>query len=176
MDPGQIDWLQLGFSTAYTDAEYTSPDASIGSARFVSAHMATFPSSAVSVYARVSKNLEDESELVARVDYYGQTKFYYSNAADTILPNTQIRVIVLSIFGLNGTISRGQASRRPRCHEPRRHAYYTGGFALGAVYPPSTPSWRDRRGCSASKYQTSFDGNPTPGTRSEKNCRERGVG
>jgi iron complex outermembrane receptor protein len=127
-------WLQLGFSTAYTDAQYTRPNASIGGQSFTFGPYGDVPKWSGSLWARASMILQDDSELAARIEYYGQTKFFYSNASATILPNTEIPSYGLANLRLEwNNISGSDFSASAFVTNLTDTHYYTGGFALGAV-------------------------------------------
>jgi iron complex outermembrane receptor protein len=127
-------WLQLGFSTAYTDARYTQPQASINGTFVIFGPYGDTPAWTGSVYGRISTDLADGGELAARVDYYGQTHFFYSNAAASILPNTEIPGYSLLNLRLEWSkIHGGNISVAAWMKNATDTHYFTGGFALGAV-------------------------------------------
>lgn len=127
-------WAQAGFSMAYTDAIYTEPTAAINNTTVIFGPYGDAPKWSGTVYGRVSGPLPDNSEFAARVDYYVQSHFFYSNAAATILPNTEI-----PMYGLLGgrlewnNIHGSNVSLAAWGKNLTNKEYFTGGFALGAV-------------------------------------------
>lgn len=129
-----VRWLQIGFSGAYTDAQYTNPIASIDNLKFIFGPYGDTPRLSGSLYARATQDLSDGSQLVGRVDYYGQTSFFYSNLYDTILPDT--RIPAYSLVNLRAewnNIRQTRLSLAAFVNNVADEHYFTGGFPLGAV-------------------------------------------
>lgn len=128
-----VSWLQLGANVAYTDARYTDPAGSVVGQNFPFGPFADAPKWQGSVYFRTEHDLS-VGQLVMRGDYYAQSSFFYTNAAGSILPDTELpsydlvggRVELNEIAGSN--ISAAAYIRNAMDEE-----YYVGGFGLGAV-------------------------------------------
>ncbi len=86
------DWLNLGGSVAYTNARFTDNLVTIpGNAPLVYGPYGDVPEWAGTVFAEFSQDLGPETGTISfRADVYAQSKSYFSNLADTVLPGTDI--------------------------------------------------------------------------------------
>jgi iron complex outermembrane receptor protein len=127
-------WLQIGGTLAYTDARYTANTATVGNTVVSFGPYGDVPKWTGSGFARVEHELADGSSVALRGDVYKQSKFFFSNAAATILPDTSIKGYTLvdlraewSKIGGTGVSVAAYAKNLTN------RKYNTGGFALGAV-------------------------------------------
>jgi iron complex outermembrane receptor protein len=91
------DWLELGFSGAYTDAKFTKKTVDLSSATGIPGFTIPFdtytdaPKWAGSVYGEVTVPVSDKAgDIKFRADAFGQTKTYFSNNETSITPRTQL--------------------------------------------------------------------------------------
>lgn len=128
-----VQWLQVGISGAYTNARYTDPQGSVVGATFSFGPFADAPLWSGSAYVRTESRLPI-GRLVMRGDMYAQSSFYYTNAADTILPDTKLPSYRLlnARVELN-EIAGSKVSTSAYIKNITQEHYYTGGFGLGAV-------------------------------------------
>lgn len=128
------DWLQLGGTLAYTDAKYTKNTATVGTTVVKFGPYGDVPKWSGSAFAKVEHELGDGSVASLRGDVYAQSSFYYSNAANTILPRTQIDGYALVDLRAEwGRIGGSDISVSAYVKNLTDKKYNTGGFALGAV-------------------------------------------
>lgn len=128
------EWLELGGTVAYTDARYTANTATVGNVVVEFGPYGDVPEWTASAFAKATHQLSDGSELSFRADVYTQSEFFFSNAAATILPGTDIdgyttvdlRADWSNVLGSDVAIS---AFVKNLTDEE----YNVGGFALGAV-------------------------------------------
>jgi iron complex outermembrane receptor protein len=127
-------WLQIGATLAYTDPRYTSNTAVVGTTVVQFGPYGDTPKFTGSAFARVDHDMADGSNVSLRGDVYHQSSFFYSNAADTILPGTQIAGYTLvdaraewSNFAHTGLTLAAYVKNLTNKH------YNVGGFPLGAV-------------------------------------------
>lgn len=127
-------WLEIGGTFALTSGKFTDPIASVGQQTFTFGPYADTPKRSGSLYARVEHELADGSSIVLRGDLYAQSSFYYSNAADTVLPDTKLPgyALVNTRIEWNEIAGTG-VSLAAYAKNLAQEKYYTGGFALGGV-------------------------------------------
>lgn len=129
-----VDWLQLGGTLAYTDAKYTKNTATVGTTVVKFGPYGDVPKWSGSAFAKVEHELGDGSVASLRGDIYTQSSFFYSNAADTILPGTQIAgYSLVDLRAEWAKIGGSGVSVSAYVKNLTDKKYNTGGFALGAV-------------------------------------------
>lgn len=107
LDVEPAPWLRFGISGAYTDARYTDnlvilTDPMGDPAPTEYGPFADSPEWTGNAYVQATHDLGvDQGELTFRFDLYGQTKYFFSNVADTLAPRTSIPGYVLA----NGRIT-----------------------------------------------------------------------
>ena len=106
------EWLSIGGSATYTDAKFTNADSRLFGATVTYGPFGDVPKFAGTLYADVSMDLGGGGgELNYHVDVYRQSKFYFSNLAGTIQPDTDLPAYTLlnmrldwaNMFGTGGT-------------------------------------------------------------------------
>lgn len=124
----------MGGTLAYTDAKYTKNTATVGTTVVKFGPYGDVPKWSGSAFAKVEHELGDGSVASLRGDVYAQSSFYYSNAANTILPRTQIDGYALVDLRAEwGRIGGSDISVSAYVKNLTDKKYNTGGFALGAV-------------------------------------------
>lgn len=128
-------WLEVGGAITYTDARFTDPRATVAGANFIFGPYADAPKVSGSFFARVSHDLDNgQGELALRGEYYGQTKFFYSNLNNTIVPNAEIPGYKLINARLEWNDLLGsRVSAAAYVKNLTQEKYLVGGFPLGAV-------------------------------------------
>ncbi|WP_265269483.1 TonB-dependent receptor [Sphingomonas lycopersici] len=91
-------WLQLGFSGAYTHAKYTKNQVNLSSQTGIPGYVVPFdsypdaPSIAGSVYADITLPVPSEmGEVHLRADTFSQSHSYFSNNNFSLTPDTRIK-------------------------------------------------------------------------------------
>jgi iron complex outermembrane receptor protein len=127
-------WLQIGGTLAYTNARYTKNTATVGNTVVLFGPYGDVPEWSGSAFAKAEHDLNDGSTVSLRGDLYSQSSFYYSNAANTILPQTQIDgYTLIDLRAEWANISGSQVSVAAYAKNITNEKYNVGGFALGAV-------------------------------------------
>lgn len=134
---GSIDlaeWLEVGGALSYTNARFTDPAATVAGANFIFGPYADSPEWSGSLYARLSFDLNDGSEIALRTEYYSQSKFFYSNLNDTIVPNAEISgYSLVNVRAEWNDIAGTPISAAVYAQNLTDEEYLVGGFPLGAV-------------------------------------------
>jgi len=143
------EWLEIGFSGAYTDAKFTKNIVDLSSATGVPGFTIPFdtytdaPKWAGSVFAEIGLPVpENVGEVKFRADAFGQTKTYFSNNEGSITPRTQLpgyvtvdlRLSWADVMGSNLTIA---AFAKNIFDE----LYYNSGYVEGAAGGFNTAIW-----------------------------------
>ncbi|GAB3102793.1 TonB-dependent receptor [Pseudomaricurvus hydrocarbonicus] len=85
------DWLELGFSGAYTDAEFTDGDVNLFGNDYSYGPVGDTPEHSARIYANLNFAIgEDLGEVNFYTELYAQSEQYFSNAAGTIAPGTEL--------------------------------------------------------------------------------------
>ena len=96
------DWLTIGGAAAYTNARYTEAEVVLFTNLIRYGPFADTPKFTGSVFFDATYELPGEAgRLVLHGDGFGQTKFAFSNVADTISPGSSLKGYVL----INGRLS-----------------------------------------------------------------------
>ena len=86
-----IEWLIVGASSAYTDARFTDPNSTLLGNPVTYGPFGDVPRFSGSIYADTQWKLpENKGSLNLHADVYGQSAFYFSNLANTVLPGTEL--------------------------------------------------------------------------------------
>jgi iron complex outermembrane recepter protein len=127
--------LQIGASGAYTKARYTDGIADVNGTKFLFGPYGDAPKFTGSAFFRASTELGgDGGELALRGEVYTQSKFFYSNLANTIIPNALIKGYTL----VNGRVEWNEIMGS-KVHAAffvnnlTDKEYNAGGIALSAV-------------------------------------------
>jgi iron complex outermembrane recepter protein len=84
-------WLQLGLLAAYTDAEFTDGEVSLFGADYVYGPVGDTPKESGVVYAQFDfPTSSSVGRISLRTEMYAQSEQYFSNAAATIAPDTEL--------------------------------------------------------------------------------------
>jgi iron complex outermembrane recepter protein len=128
-------WFDVGGAFTYTNARFTDPRATVVGANFIFGPYADTPEISGSAYARVSTELAgDQGELSFRAELYGQSHFFYSNLADTIVPNARIAGYKLVNVRAEWSDMLGSGIKAAiYASNLTNKKYEVGGFPLGAV-------------------------------------------
>ena len=131
-----VPWLQLGGAFTYTDAKYTSNEATFEvTNHFWFGPYGDTPKYTGSAYFRAATDLPGEKgELVLRGEAYAQSSFFYSNLNSTSSPGTRISGYSLvnaraewnKIFG-------SEVSLAAYVNNLTDKQYYSGGISLSSV-------------------------------------------
>ncbi|TGD71352.1 hypothetical protein E4634_18955 [Mangrovimicrobium sediminis] len=127
------DWLELGVTGAYTDAEFTDGDVSLFGIDYTYSPVANTPEYSGSAYGKLTFMAGEAGDLSLRADLYAQSGFYFSNTADSIAPRTKLdsyellnaRLDWRGIFGTG--LSAALWARNLTDEE-----YFVGGMALAS--------------------------------------------
>jgi iron complex outermembrane receptor protein len=134
---GNIDiggWLELGGALTHTNARFTDARATVAGANFIFGPYADSPEWSGSVYARVSHEFNDGSEVAVRGEFYSQAGFFYSNLNDTIVPNAEIDgYSLVNLRAEWNDIGGSKVSASAFVQNLTDEEYLVGGFPLGAV-------------------------------------------
>lgn len=124
----------VGGAFTYTKARFTSGEATVAGRSFVFGPYADVPKFTGSFFARASTDVGDAGNVALRAEIYVQSKFYYSNLNDTVLPNTiidgyhlvNLRAEWSEIFG-------SKVSAAAYVSNLTKEKYYVGGIAIGQI-------------------------------------------
>jgi iron complex outermembrane recepter protein len=125
------DWLYLGGSITYTNAEFTDAESRLFGSTVTYGPFGDVPEWSGSIYADTRWPLPgDKGSLNYHIDVYGQSSFYFSNLGGTIQPGTELPSYTLlnmrldwaEIFGSNVKVSLYGKNLTDKL-------YYTGGSA-----------------------------------------------
>ncbi len=134
-DFAPFDWLRIGGSGAYTDAQYTSPDVDLFGQKYVFNSYADTPRWSGDGFAQVFLPMKSGwGDASVRGDIYAQTIQYFSNTNFTNTPGTRLPSYALinmhadwnDMFGTKFSLAafvNNLADRR----------YYVGGFPSGTI-------------------------------------------
>ena len=127
-------WLEVGGAFTYTDAQYTDPNATVAGANFVFGPYGDVPKYTGSAHFRASDKMSDGGELALRGEIYAQSSFYYSNLANTILPDTSIAGYAIANGRIEwNNITGSRVNAAFYVNNIFQAHYNVGGFPLGAV-------------------------------------------
>jgi iron complex outermembrane receptor protein len=91
VDVHALDWLRLGGSVTYTNAEFTDADSRLFGSTVTYGPFGDVPEFSSSIYADATWHLpNDKGSLSYHVDVYNQSSFYFSNLGGTIQPGTKL--------------------------------------------------------------------------------------
>jgi iron complex outermembrane recepter protein len=128
-------WFEVGGAFAYTNARFTDARALVANTNFIFGPYADSPKTTGSAYARLSTELgNDQGELSLRAEVYGQSHFFYSNLANTIVPNARIAGYKLVNVRAEWADMLGSGIKAAvYASNLTNKEYEVGGFPLGAV-------------------------------------------
>lgn len=133
-------WLDFGVSGAYTDARYTSNQVILPNSQGVFTPVfygpyADAPKWTGNVYVQTTHDLgPDHGKITVRADVYAQSRFFFSNVASTLSPESGINSYALvngriSWSGIGGSGVTAAIFGRNLLNKQ----YYAGGNSLGAT-------------------------------------------
>ena len=129
-------WLTIGASGAYTDAQYIDKTSLIFGTLYVFGPYADTPKLSGTLYTVLTLPVSpDIGEMTIRADAYTQSPQYFSNNADSFIPGTKLPAYTIvnlrydwhDIMG--SKVSLGAFAKNLLNEE-----YYTGGLAQGASF------------------------------------------
>ncbi|CAM4190468.1 TonB-dependent receptor [Novosphingobium lubricantis] len=126
--------FSIGGALTYTNARFTDGRATVAGQNFVFGPYADAPKYSGSFFAKASTGIGEAGTVSLRGEIYAQSKFFYSNLNDTVLPNTVIggyklvnlRAEWSEIFG-------SQVSAAAFVSNLTKEKYYIGGIAIGQI-------------------------------------------
>jgi iron complex outermembrane receptor protein len=132
--------VDLGLSAAYTDARYTSNEVILPNSQGVFSPTfygpyADAPKWTGNAYVQFNHDMgPDNGKLTVRADVYGQSKFFFSNVASTLAPESTIKGYALvngriSWANIGGSAITGSLFARNLLNKK----YYAGGNSIGAT-------------------------------------------
>lgn len=84
-------WLELGVSAAYTDAEFTDGEVNLFGTTYNYGPFGDTPKRSGSMYAQIYfPTSADLGQINLRSEVYAQSEQYFSNAADSVAPDTKL--------------------------------------------------------------------------------------
>ncbi len=128
------DWLELGVSGAYTDADFTDGNTTLFGVGYSYGPVANTPEKTWTVWAQADLLRSAEiGDIALRGEVYGQDSMYFSNAAHSLTPYTELPSYELvnarlSWNGIMGTSFSGALFGKNLTDEE----YFVGGMPLGA--------------------------------------------
>jgi iron complex outermembrane receptor protein len=126
--------FEIGGAFTYTNARYTDARATVAGANFLFGPYGDAPKYSGSAFFRASTELADGGELALRGEVFAQSSFFYSNLANTILPNTKIRGYALVNARAEWNKALGtKIDLAAFVNNLTQRHYAVGGFPLGAV-------------------------------------------
>ncbi|QKR98353.1 TonB-dependent receptor [Sphingomonas sp. CL5.1] len=126
--------FSIGGAFTYTDARFTDGRAFVAGRSFVFGPYADAPEFSGSAYARVASDIGEAGNVALRGEYYGQTKFYYSNLNDSVLPNTIVNGYkLINLRAEWNEIFGSQVSAAAYVSNLTGEKYYVGGIAIGQI-------------------------------------------
>lgn len=129
------DWLELGFSAAYTDASFTDGSVELFGSEFAYGPVGDTPENSHSVYAVIDIPLDESlGELALRAEWYSQSEQYFANAAGSIAPRTELPSYDLFNARLSWqSIAGSQFSGALFGKNLTDEEYFVGGMTLAAA-------------------------------------------
>lgn len=129
------DWLEVGGSTAYTNAKFTNGNIELFGNPYSYGPVGDTPKWTGTAYAQVFLPLDESAgEVSLRGDFYGQTSQYFSNAAASIAPGTKLPGYALLNGRLdwNGIMGTG-FSAAAFVRNITKEEYFVGGMTLASA-------------------------------------------
>ena len=130
------DWLQIGLTGAYTHATFTDGSAQLFGTHFQYGPVGDTPKASGTLFAQVTfpGGGKDRGGITLRADLYKQTSQYFSNAADSIAPGTELPGYTLvngrlQWAGIMGTDLTAALFGKNLTNKE----YFTGGMTLAAA-------------------------------------------
>ncbi len=128
------DWLELGAMAAHTDADFTDGKTTLFGVQYSYGPVANTPKNTWSVWGQINFPTAPEiGEVALRTEVYGQDSMYFSNAADSITPDTKLPSyqLVNARLGWNKMFG-SQFSSALFGKNLTDKEYFVGGMPLGA--------------------------------------------
>lgn len=128
-------FLQLGGAITYTDARYTDPRATVAGTKFVFGPYGDVPEFSGSAFVKVRGQLpDDKGEVSLRGEVYAQSRFFYANLGDTLVPGAVIPGYeIVNLRAEWNEVFGSQFTAAFYSQNLLKKEYWVGGFPLGAV-------------------------------------------
>ncbi|TAK34008.1 MAG: hypothetical protein EPO21_11040 [Chloroflexota bacterium] len=129
------DWLQIGMTGAYTHASFSDGNVELFGNPYQYGPVGDTPKASGTFFAQATFPTQGgEGDFSARCEVYGQTSQYFSNAADSVAPDTELPGYALVNARLQWTgIMGGNLSVALFGKNLLDKAYFTGGMTLAAA-------------------------------------------
>lgn len=128
------DWLELGVTAAYTDAEFTDNKVNLFGVDYSYSPVANTPKRTWSIWGQIDFPVDANlGDIALRTELYGQSSMYFSNTADSITPDTELPSyhIVNARLSWNN-VMKSQFSAALFGKNLTDEEYFVGGMPLGA--------------------------------------------
>jgi len=127
------DWLELGVSGAYTDAEFTDENVVLFGTLYSYGPVANTPENAGVAWFRIEFPASDLGDISLRGEIYSQSSMYFSNTEDSIAPGTKLDGYELVNARLDWSgIMRSKLSAALFGRNLTDEDHFVGGMALGS--------------------------------------------
>lgn len=126
------EWLELGLTGAYTDAEFTKNVARPFGVPVAFGPVADVPRRTGSAFAVVTVPLGGDRTMSLRGDVYSQSSFFFSNTANSLTPQTQLPGYTTANFRLDlDNLIAPEVGVGFWIRNAFNEKYYVGGLPLG---------------------------------------------
>lgn len=126
--------LDLGIAATYTDAEFTDGETELFGTEYQYGPVANTPENTVSVYAHSTVYRDSQGgEVALRAEVYHQSSMYFSNASDSLTPDTELPSYTLvNLRASWDQVLGSQFSAALFGKNVTDEEYFVGGMPLGA--------------------------------------------
>jgi iron complex outermembrane receptor protein len=130
LDPTR--WLSMGANMAFTDARYTNGNVSLFGEALSYGPFADAPRWSGSVFARVEITpLERFGKMSVRADVYSQSKDYFSNLDNTVIPESSLPSYTTLNLRYDWQVVNSKLTLSAFAKNVLDRKYYVGGLAFG---------------------------------------------
>lgn len=126
--------LEVGIAATYTDAEFTDGKTELFGTEYQYGPVANTPENTVSLYAHSTVYRDNQGgEVAVRAELYNQSSMYFSNASDSLTPDTELPSYTLVNLRVSWDRIQGtQFSAALFGKNVTDEEYFVGGMPLGA--------------------------------------------
>ena len=126
--------LDLGIAATYTDAEFTDGETELFGTEYQYGPVANTPENTLSVYAHSTVYRDGQGgEVALRAEVYNQSSMYFSNASDSLTPDTELPSYTLvNLRASWDQVLGSQFSAALFGKNVTDEEYFVGGMPLGA--------------------------------------------